>query len=173
METKKEIKYPYLPAGVNILYVPESNIFMSQAKDEAKKSNDQSMPNGSVIVSDGVVVGRASNKPALSNQKLLKLHKKYCIRRMLNIPSGQKYWLCPGCASHANHGEYRAVLDVQKKNINNLKNPELYLWGHWWCCEPCWNKMLEIGIKKVFLLEGSEILFNINNPNNIIGKQLK
>ncbi len=173
METNNKIKYPYLPVGGIIEYVPENNKFMSMAKEEAKNSNDHSMPNGAVIVSEGEVVGQASNKNPLSSSKLIKLHKKYCIRRMLKIPSGKKYWVCPGCASHENHGEYRTVLDVIKKNRKNIRNPELYLWGHWWCCKPCWDKMLSIGIKKVFLVENSEKLFNPKDPKNIIGKQFQ
>ena len=170
METK-DIKYPYLPEGVEIDYVPESNIFMMAAKDQARKSNDHNTPTGAVIISGGKIVSGEHNKAPISNPKLIELHKKYCIRKILGIPSGHKYWLCPGCATNSSHAEYRAVLDLQKKGIKDLKNPELYLWGHWWCCEPCWNKMIEIDIKKVFLLEDSELLFERSNPKNIIGKQ--
>ena len=171
METRN-IEYPYLPKGKTIEYVGETNEYMKMAKEVARGSNDQSLPTGAVLVSGAVVLAKASNKTPLSNPFLKDLHKKYCVRRMLGIPSGQKYWLCPGCASHKNHAEYRTVADFQRKFGNQYySNSELYLWGHWWCCKPCWDKMLEIGIKKVFLLEGSEILFDINNPRNIMGRQ--
>ena len=173
METKKEIIYPYLPEGREILYVPISNEYMLRAKEVARGSNDQSIPTGAVIVSDGKILAEASNKTPLSNPFLKKLHAKYCVRRMLKIPSGQKYWICPGCASHENHGEYRAVVLFQKK-ITKANSPcDLYLWGHWWCCKPCWDKMLELPVRNVYLLEGSEIFFNSTNSNNLIGKQFK
>ena len=171
--TKKEIVYPYLPKDCEILYVPESNLFMSKAKEEAKNSNDQQQPTGAVITSNGEIISKKSNKNPLSSSYLIKLHKKYCIRHMLHIPSGQKYWVCPGCATNSSHAESRAVIDIQKRNIKDVKNPELYLWGHWWCCEPCWNKMLEIGIHKVFLVNDSEIIFDARNKNNILGHQFE
>ena len=173
METKT-IAYPYVPEGKSIEYVHESDRFMAQAKEVARTSNDQSFPTGAVIVCDGEILTEASNKTPLSSPFLKNLHKKHCIRRMLGIPSGQKYWLCPGCASHENHGEYRAAVALQKKFPQKINSDlDLYLWGHWWCCKPCWDKMLEVGIEKVFLLEGSEVLFDINNPKNIMGKQFE
>lgn len=173
METliKKDIKYPYLPEGCLIESVSEDNSFMSQAKDEAKKSNDQQQPTGAVIVSNGQIISRMSNRNPLSSTWLINLHKKYCIRHMLHIKTGEKYWVCPGCATNESHAEFRAVLDLQKKNTKNINNIELYLWGHWWCCKPCWDKMLEIGIKKVYLVDNSEILFNPREPQNILGHQ--
>ena len=173
METKN-IKYPYLPEGRSIEYVDSLNQYMSRAKEVARTSNDQSFPTGAVIVSNGKIIVEASNKTPLSNNFLKNLHKKHCIRRMFGVPSGQKYWLCPGCASHENHGEYRAASLLQKKFPQKINTEiDLYLWGHWWCCKPCWDKMIEVGVKKVFLLEGSEVLFDINNPENIMGKQFE
>jgi deoxycytidylate deaminase len=171
IKNQKKIVYPYLPENGVIEHVPESNKFMILAKEEATLSNIHNLPNGAVIVSHGEVIGKASNKAPLSNSKLINLHQKYCIRHMLGLPTGKYYWVCPGCAPHSSHGEYRAVVNVQKKNLKNIDNPELYLWGHWWCCESCWNKMFEIGIKKVFVVENSEILFNPKEADNIIGKQ--
>jgi deoxycytidylate deaminase len=171
----KNIKYPYLPKGRTIEYVDESNPYMARAKEVARTSKDQSFPTGAVIVCDGEVISEACSKPPLSSKKLINWHKNgFCIRRILKIPSGQKYWLCPGCAKSSNHGEYRAVIILQKKFPQKVNtNCDLYLWGHWWCCKPCWDKMIEIGIKKVFLLKDSEILFDINNPQNIMGKQFE
>lgn len=170
MQIKKEIKYPYLPDGAHISYVPEDNIFILQAKEQAKKSNDHNTPTGAVIVCGNKIISEAHNKAPISNKKLIKLHKSYCVRKLLKIPSGKGYWICPGCATNSSHAEFRAVLDIQnnKKETNNL---ELYLWGHWWCCKPCWDKMIEVHINKVYLVEKSEILFNPKEEGNIIGKQ--
>ena len=173
MQTKN-IKYPYLPEGKTIEYVDGSNSFMKRAKEVARTSNDQSFPTGAVITCDNEILTEASNKTPLSNDFLKNLHKKHCIRRMFRIPSGQKYWLCPGCATNKNHGEYRAAVALKKKFPQKVNsNLDLYLWGHWWCCKPCWDKMIEVGIKNVFLLEGSEVLFDVNNPGNIMGRQFK
>ena len=170
METK-QIKYPYLPEGCIIESVPESNEFMSLAKEEAKKSNDQQQPTGAIIVCDKNIISKMANKNPLSAAWAINLHKKYCIRHMLHIKTGEKYWACPGCATNASHAESRAVVEIQKKNMADVVNPELYLWGHWWCCKPCWDKMIEIGIKKVYLVDNSEILFNPRESKNILGHQ--
>jgi deoxycytidylate deaminase len=45
------------------------------------------------------------------------------------------------------------------------------MWGHWWCCKPCWDNMIAAGIKNVYVIEGSEILFNKKDSSNIIGHQ--
>ncbi len=170
MKNMNEIKYPYLPEGRQIKYVDEHNKFIILAKETASRSKDQSTPTGSVSVVGIVEIAMASNKPPISNKNLVKLHKKYCIRRIFKIPSGQKYWMCPGCAGSENHAEYRVAQEMIQKGIRDF---DLYLWGHWWCCKPCWDKMIEAGVKDVYLLENSEILFNPEKPGNIIGRQFK
>jgi deoxycytidylate deaminase len=158
-----EIKYPYLPEGRTILYVPESNKYMFSARGVAlTESTDKKISTGVVIVEGGgEIVASAANQSALQNKFLLETHKNWCIRKLFKIPSGEKYWLCPGCASHQNHGEYRAVAALQRKfPQKTFTNLDLYLWGHWWCCKPCWDKMIEAGVKNVYLMEGVEKLFN-------------
>lgn len=161
METKTQ-RYPYLPEGRTILYVPEDNKYMLVAKEVAEtKSTDRNVSTGVVVVDEaGEILIREANQSALKNKFLLDSHKNWCIRKLFKIPSGQKYWLCPGCASHKNHGEYRAVLALQKKFSQKIgANLDLYLWGHWWCCKPCWDKMIEVGVKNVYLAEGIEERF--------------
>jgi deoxycytidylate deaminase len=102
---------------------------------------------------------KEANQATLKNQFLLDTHKIWCIRKLFKIPTGQKYWLCPGCASHKNHGEYRAAVELIKKFPQKINSGlDLYLWGHWWCCKPCWDKMIEAGIKNVYVAENSEKL---------------
>ncbi|HEY4513676.1 MAG TPA: hypothetical protein VJH06_04175 [Candidatus Paceibacterota bacterium] len=161
METKN-IKYPYLPVGRTILYVPRDNPYMLSAQQIAlTESTDKKVPTGAVIVdSGGNILAAAANQSVLKNSFLLNTHKSWCIRKLFNVPSGQKYWMCPGCASHKNHGEYRAVTALQKKFPRGAPGGlDLYLWGHWWCCKPCWDKMIEAGIKNVYLEEGTNKLF--------------
>ena len=166
------ISYPYLPEERSIKYVLEDNEFIDAAKEFAAAfSSDRQMPTGSVIVKDGEIIGRGANQIALTNPKYIELHRKYlCVRKLLHVPSGQKYWLCPGCASPSEHSERRAIRDAHQAGADT-KGADLYLWGHWWCCEPCWNAMIAAGIRDVYLLEGSEILFDKNNKENITGRQ--
>ena len=57
------------------------------------------------------------------------------------------------------------------KNGHDTVGADLYLWGHWWACAPCWNAIIESGIENVYLLEGSERLFNKAHHGNVIGRQ--
>jgi deoxycytidylate deaminase len=171
INTKKEIIYPYLPEGRTILYVSKDNQFMQEAKEVARKeSTDKRSSTGAVIVKvrDNVVVSKDANKAPLTNNKLIDLHKKYCIRRILGIPSGQKYWLCPGCAAGDHHAEYRASKKLIKQGFDKNDQFDLYLWGHWWACKDCWDKMLEIPIRNLYVMDNSEVLFNEKHPDNIV-----
>lgn len=171
METnQKNIKYPYMPEGRTVLYTDISNPFMARAKEVARTSNEKQQSTGAVIVCDEKIVSEASNMNPLTSQWMIKLHKKYCIRHLLHIPSGKKYWACPGCAGKESHAESRAAKLLIKKGVPN--GPiDLYLWGHWWCCDTCWKNMMKVQIRNVYLLENSENLFNPKSPESIIGKQ--
>lgn len=151
-------KYPYLPEGREILYVPEADPFMTLAKDVHLESNDLKNPTGAVVVKNGEVVSSVSNKNPLNNKFLINLHKKFCIRRFLKIPTGKYYGLCPGCAGYETHAERRAVDQALDKGID-INGADLYLYGHWWCCKPCWDSMIKAGIKNVYLVEGAEEMF--------------
>lgn len=122
-------------------------------------STDEKHPTGAVVVNGGQIVARSANRSALKNRYLIGLHKRgWCIRKWLGIPTGTHYWLCPGCASNRYHSEY----SVCQKSINeklNVAGADLYLYGHWWCCKPCWDKMIEVGIRDVYLLDRSLELF--------------
>jgi len=168
------IEYPYLPEGREILYVLEDDSFMKEAKETARNfSTDRLHPTGAVIVKDGEIVIRVANQVFLKHPKFQEWHQKgLCSRKFLKIKSGTKYWLCPGCAGHESHSEARGALEAKNKGMD-IFDTDLYLWGHWWCCKPCWDKMISAGIKNVYLLEGSEKLFNAKHPDNILGNQFK
>lgn len=160
-----EIKYPYLAAGGTIEYVNASNPFMQAARAYAQKhSLDHSMPNASVIVKDGIIVGHGANGSTYHDEH-------GCERIKQNVPTGQGYELCEGCHPK-NHSEPKAVADALKQT-NSLDGAALYLWGHWWCCEPCWDRILETGINTVKLLQDSQILFNKEAAGNIVGRQFE
>jgi len=156
------IHYPYLPKNWQILYVPEDNPFMLAAREKAlKESKDKSVQTGSVMVKDGVIIGTGANGSDFHNNN-------ECVRVKLKIPTGQGYELCEGCHPK-NHSEPKAIKDAQDHGFDT-QGADLYLWGHWWCCEPCWNAMIEAGIKNVYLLEDSEFLFSKSDPRNILPK---
>lgn len=155
------IEYPYLPEGREILYVPADNPFILAAREFAEQNSlDTTMPTGSVIVRDGQIIGRGANGSTY--------HETHgCERVAQGIPTGQHYELCEGCHPK-NHSEPKAVADANAHG-EDVRGADLYLWGHWWCCEPCWNAM--DGIRNVYLMEGSEVLFNKSAAGNIVGHQ--
>ncbi len=162
METKN-ITYPYLPAGRSFLYVPESNTYMILAKEIAKKYRGNLVQShAAVLVKNNEVIGIGAigNNPA---------HIKGCVRVTLNMPTGQGYELCEGCNPKF-HSEQSMIRDAQSKGKDTV-GADLYFWGHWWCCKDCWDAIIAADIANVYLLTDSEILFNKDNPNNIIGKQ--
>ena len=152
--------YPYLPEGRSIRYVSAQDVYMLEAaRLRNNESSDHVHPTGAVVVLDGAIIGRGANQSALQNKRLLQVHKEgWCVRRFLKIPSGQKYWLCPGCASFTHHAEARAVKDALS-HTPSVAGADLYLYGHWWCCKPCWDKMIAAGIENVFLVDGATQLF--------------
>lgn len=157
------IQYPYLPEGRDIKYVPADNEFIAFAKAFAKEhSLDKVMPNASVIVRGGEIIAAGAN-----GSDYHETHE--CERVKQNMPSGQGYELCEGCHPK-NHGEQTAINDAKEKGVDP-KGADIYLWGHWWCCESCWDKMIAAGINNVYLLEGSETLFNKDHEGNIVGHQ--
>lgn len=158
----EDIKYPYIPEGRIILYVRVDNPFMAEALNIMKvESTDEQNPTGAVVVKNDIIIGRAANQAGFKHPKFIELHAKgWCIRRKLKVRSGTKYWLCPGCATHADHAESNAVRDaISKAGAEAVRGADLYLYGHWWCCKPCWDVMIKAGIKDVYLLEDSWKLF--------------
>lgn len=148
------INYPYLPAGREIRYVPEGDPFMREAREFAREhSLDKTVPTGSIIVKGGRVIGRGANGSDY--------HEEHgCARVRQGVPTGEHYELCEGCHPK-NHSEPRAIADARSRG-EDPRGADLYLWGHWWCCKPCWDAMIAAGIRSAYLLEGSERLFNRN-----------
>jgi dCMP deaminase len=156
-------RYPYIPENKEILYVKKDNFFMNEAREFAKNNSlDKTMPTGAVLVKDKKIFSFGANGSSY--------HKEHgCFRVKNNIPTGEGYELCEGCHPK-NHAEAKVIYEAQKNNIDT-KDSDLYLWGHFWCCKTCWDKMIDAGIKDIYLMEDSDILFNKEDRNNIIGHQ--
>lgn len=147
--------YPYLPEGRSFIYVPVTDPFMAETKRiTLELSTDSKQPTGAIIVKKGKVIGIGANQSRLRSAWAHKLHNKFCIRKLFHIKSGTKYYLCPGCASSHMHAEPHAIQDAHSKG-NDTQGADLYHWGHWWCCKPCWDAMIAAGIKDVYLVEGA------------------
>lgn len=97
-----ELRYPYMPEGHAVIYVPEENVFMALARAFAKaQSLDTTMPGAAVIVKDGRVIGIGANGSDY--------HKtNQCQRVILGCKSGEGYEYCEGCHPK-NHSERKAV----------------------------------------------------------------
>lgn len=161
----KAIKYPFLPEGRTIGYVSVDNEFMAAAKAfAAAESKDKVMPGAAVLVKGGTIIARGAN-----GSDYHELHG--CERIRQGIPTGQGYELCEGCHPK-NHSEPSAIADARARGTDT-HGADLYLWGHWWFCESCWAAMIAAGIRNVYLLEHSEVLFNKAHPENIVGRQFE
>ncbi|MFA6340640.1 MAG: deaminase [Candidatus Paceibacterota bacterium] len=147
-----------------VKYVLETDKFMKLAREYAERySTDRLQPVGSVIVKNGEVVGGGANKMPINNHRFQLMHARgFCIRRILHIPSGKLYWLCPGCGQPRNHSERRAIRDAVKRGMD-IDGADLYLWGHFQVCETCRDAIMKARIKNVFLLENSNVLFKRKN----------
>ncbi len=164
MNTKK-IDYPYIPEGRTIEYVPTSNFYIRVAMEFARlESLDKVHSTGTVIVKGSEIIGCGANGTDYHE-------KNGCERKKLKIPTGHGYELCEGCHPK-NHSEFRGIRNA-KESGHNPENADLYLWGHWWCCNWCWDEILEAKIRQVYLIENSEVLFDREREGNIIGRQFK
>ena len=157
------IEYPEpLPQGRTYQYVPADNPHMQEARAFAlSHSLDANVKTGSVVVKDNEIIGRGANGSNYHD-----IHG--CERKRLGSKTGEDYDKCEGCHPK-NHSEPRALSDA-KAHGNDTTGADLYLWGHWWCCTPCWKAILDGGIANVYLLEGSEILFDREKEGNILGR---
>lgn len=156
------IKYPYMPEGRMIKLTTSENVFMKRALEVRQKSKDHLLPIGIVGVKDNEIVGEETNKPGYVINFLIDWHKKWmCPRRWFKAKTGTNYWMCPGCAGSSNHSESRLVKKMKKEGKEDLlKGADVYMAGHWWCCKPCWDNMIEAGIKDVYVLKGAKKMFD-------------
>ena len=150
-EMPKKIEYPYLPESRDIKFVPADNEFMQEAKKMADECTGCSWwPTGGVLVKDGKIIGRGAN-----SGNLIPL----CPRVENEYPSGEGYHHCKDDCEQLGHSEITTV-DNAIAQGNNPKNADLYLYGHWWCCKPCWDHMQKHGVGQVYLIENADKLFD-------------
>lgn len=145
-----KIEYPYIPKGKKIEYVPENSGFMLEAKKMAERSGCTKQSTGAVLVKDGKIIGRGSN----AGRKV-----DVCPRVLRGSKTGEDYHFCKEHCAQEGHSEVMAVRDAKRKGYKT-KDADLYLYGHWWCCQPCWDTMIEAKVKNVCLAEDAHEKFN-------------
>ena len=147
------IEYPYLPQGREMKYVASDHPFMVEAALAREElAGDPSFPVGIVIVKDGVGVARAGNGFSRGRQ----VHVG--PRLVLESPTGTGYELC-GLHDASGHAEQQ-VLEGARAAVIEPRGSDLYLFGHWWCCEPCWDAMIEAGIRDVYVVADAHERFS-------------
>ncbi len=147
-------KYPYMPPDRFLKYVPVDHPFMlaaAQAREAC--AGDPLYPVGIVMVKDGQVVARAGNG---FNRGPGKVH--VCPRIVLDCPSGTGYELCdlhdaPG------HSE-RMLLQAARDSGIDPAGSDVYMFGHWWACEPCWTALIEAGVRDLYVVDDAHERFS-------------
>lgn len=135
-------------------FVGLDNPFMQEAvRAREECAGDSIWPIGAVLVREGQVVARAGNG---FNQKSDRRH--ICQRIVNECPSGTGYELCH-LHDAEGHAEQMLIKVAREHGIETI-GADVYLYGHWWCCEPCWKAMIDAGVCYVYLLENAEVEFS-------------
>ncbi|MDP2631531.1 MAG: deaminase [Candidatus Uhrbacteria bacterium] len=144
-----QIEYPYLPEGREFKFVPEDNPMMQQARQAREKcAGDTIFPIGAVLVRDGKVLAYAGNG---YNKGSMVPH--VCPRVVQECPSGEGYELC-NMHDSPGHAE-QMVINVAREQGIDTKGVDMYFYGHWWACKPCWDYIIDARIRDVYLVEGA------------------
>lgn len=144
------IKYPYLPEGRSLLYVPAENAFMQEAKAFMQRSGCRKHANAAVAVLNNQVVAKGSNAA---------MAVTICPRVYKGYGTGEGYQYCKEYCGQQGHSEVMMVRDAQTKGID-LAGADIYLYGHWWACKNCWDTMLAERVGNVYVTDKAHELFN-------------
>ena len=148
------INYPYLPLNRGFKFVPLSDSHMIAAELARREcAGDSLYPVGVVLVRDGQVLARAGNGFNRGSSS-----KHICPRVVLECPSGTGYDLCT-LHDSIGHAESMLMQVAFEKGIDPV-GCDVYMFGHWWCCEPCWQVMIDVGVRDVYVLEDAHERFS-------------
>jgi tRNA(Arg) A34 adenosine deaminase TadA len=148
------ITYPYLPPNRGFKFVPLSDPHMMAAEVARREcAGDSLYPVGVVLVRDDEVLARAGNGFNRGSGT-----KHICPRVVLDCPSGTGYDLC---ALHDSIGHAETMLmQVAHDQGIDPADCDVYMFGHWWCCEPCWKAMIDAGVRDVCVLDDAHERFS-------------
>jgi dCMP deaminase len=97
------------------------NYFMNITREVARRSNCLCVRIGAIIVKNGTII---STGYVGSPRKTKDCYQRgSCLRRELNIPSGQRYELCRSV-----HAEQNAIINAAREN-SSLLGADMYLYG--------------------------------------------
>jgi len=143
-------QYPHLPIDRKFNFVELYDQWMTEAR---KASEDRVVcswwPTGAVLVKDNKIIGRGSN-----GGRFVPL----CPRYLNNCPTGTGYEYCTAECQQTSHAEVSAINDAIALG-NSPENADLYLFGHWWACESCWEHIIKHKVKNVFLVRNAHKIF--------------
>jgi len=143
-----------MPQNRHLKYVLHDSEFMQAAKKAQEEcAGDSLFPVGIVLVRDGMVVARAGNG---YNKGPGKPH--VCPRVVLECPSGTGYDLC---SLHGSPGHAEPMLmKVAKEQGIDVEGADVYMYGHWWACEPCWKVLIDSGVRDLYVAEDAHERFS-------------
>lgn len=146
--------YPYLPEGRVFMFVAESDPHMQAAAQAARElAGDSTWPVGIVLVRDGQVLARAGNG---FNRGPGEPH--LCPRILKGSKTGEDYDLC-SLHNAEGHAEPMLMKAAAEAGIPT-EGADVYMYGHWWACQPCWGALIKGGIRDVYLVENAHVLFS-------------
>jgi dCMP deaminase len=166
---KREIDKLLLKIQLENRHKPDwHNYFLKIAKDVSKRSNCLSANIGSLIVKDKIVL---STGYVGAPRKTKDCYQRgYCIRRKLNVPSGQRYELCSSV-----HAEQNAIINSARDGVSILDST-MYIYGersyqnivkpiNAFPCFICKKMIINAGIKQVVssTKDGSYKVFNVQD----------
>ena len=154
VDYKSPVELPYVPEGLEIVYVKETNPFMAQALRLRKNSSCFKQQTGAVIVRLNEVIGVGWNGK-IDVKKL-----DHCPKDKAGFGTGEGYHICEEVCHHdlSLHAEQEAVKDTQRYGAIT-EGAVMYLAGHWWACKPCCDAVKKAGIEKLIFVENATELF--------------
>ncbi|MCX6715267.1 MAG: hypothetical protein NTX72_05660 [Candidatus Uhrbacteria bacterium] len=151
------IEYPYLPPNRGFKFVPLNDPHMMAAEVARREcAGDSLWPIGIVLVRDGEILARAGNGFNRGSSS-----KHICPRVVLECSSGTGYDLCK-LHDSIGHAEPMLMQVAVDQGIDPM-GCDVYMFGHWWCCEPCWKAMIDAGVKDVYVLDDAHERFSREN----------
>jgi len=132
--------------------VSKERYYINIAKEVSERSTCLSTRYGAVIVKDDQIVSTGYN--GAPRKTLSCLDRGNCLRRQLNIPSGQQYELCRSV-----HAEQNAIINAARAGVS-LVGGNIYMYGtKVWENKPelidtipcfiCKKMIINAGLKKI------------------------
>ncbi len=87
----------------------------------------------------------------------------FCTREDIGLHDGEGYERCPYCAP-GSHAERLVCEGVDAQGC------DVYVYGHFYFCEPCQEALNRAGVKDWYVLDNSQMLFNKKDPGCVINK---